>query len=504
MNAVSSFTQCGNLDILPAGVIVIRPDYTVVCWNRTIEEWTGIPRVDAVGRDLREIFPYLEEKRYALRIQQVFEGGPAALFSTQFHPHFIPAPLPGGGSRFQRTTVHPLSEGGETYAFIFIDDVTELVSQVRAYREMRDRALREIDERKQKEAALEESEAWFREIFDSVNDAIHIHELREDGLPGRFIDVNAVASRMLGYGREELLVMTPLDLVCGEHSRPLEQIGREILETGQAIFETEHRKKGGDSVPVEIHAHRATIRENDVVVSIVRDISQRRRSEEALAAANRKLNLLSTITRHDILNQVMALKIIADLLEMERDPAVMAGYIEKMRFVTDTIEEQVNFTRDYQEIGVRDATWQNVADTVRKVTEGLSHPGVGIVTATGDIEVFADPLFEKVIYNLLDNALRYGGPSLSGIRVSLATEGDRLLIAVEDDGAGIPAADKKNLFQRGFGKHSGLGLFLSREILAITGMAIRETGEPGRGARFEILVPAGKFRGNSVPGVTRE
>jgi len=175
-----------------------------------------------------------------------------------------------------------------------------------------------------------------------------------------------------------------------------------------------------------------------------------------------------------------------------------------MRFVTDTIEEQVNFTRDYQEIGVRDATWQNVADTVRKVTEGLSHPGVGIITAIRDVEVFADPLFEKVIYNLLDNALRYGGPSLSEIRVSLATEGDRLVIAVEDNGAGIPAADRKNLFQRGFGKHSGLGLFLSREILAITGMAIRETGEPGKGARFEILVPEGKFRGAGVPGGVKE
>ena len=63
-----------------------------------------------------------------------------------------------------------------------------------------------------------------------------------------------------------------------------------------------------------------------------------------------------------------------------------------------------------------------------------------------------------------------------------------------DDGAGISPDDKLHLFERGFGKHTGLGLFLSREILAITGISISETGIPGEGARFEIAVPEGTFR----------
>ncbi|MDD1694555.1 MAG: ATP-binding protein, partial [Methanoregula sp.] len=61
-------------------------------------------------------------------------------------------------------------------------------------------------------------------------------------------------------------------------------------------------------------------------------------------------------------------------------------------------------------------------------------------------------------------------------------------------GAGIAVEDKKRLFERGFGHHTGLGLFLSREILAITGITITENGEPGKGARFEILVPDGTWR----------
>ncbi|MCX6689119.1 MAG: HAMP domain-containing sensor histidine kinase [Methanoregula sp.] len=80
------------------------------------------------------------------------------------------------------------------------------------------------------------------------------------------------------------------------------------------------------------------------------------------------------------------------------------------------------------------------------------------------------------------------------IRVS-SRESDRgLTIVCEDDGMGIPTEDKKRLFTKGFGKNTGLGLFLSREILAITGITITENGIPGKGARFEISVPKGAYR----------
>jgi signal transduction histidine kinase len=108
--------------------------------------------------------------------------------------------------------------------------------------------------------------------------------------------------------------------------------------------------------------------------------------------------------------------------------------------------------------------------------------------------VFADPLFERVIYNLIDNALRYGDDKMTVIRFSLLESDGNLVLTCEDDGEGIPYEEKKHLFRRGFGKHTGLGLFLSCEILTITGMTIRENGEPGSGARFEIMVPTGHFR----------
>jgi len=96
---------------------------------------------------------------------------------------------------------------------------------------------------------------------------------------------------------------------------------------------------------------------------------------------------------------------------------------------------------------------------------------------TGTLEVYADPLLEKAFRNLVDNSLKYGGPGLGCIRVTAHGSGSDLIVVVEDDGVGIEEADKANLFHYGFGKHTGLGLFLSREILTITGLSIRESSE---------------------------
>ena len=83
---------------------------------------------------------------------------------------------------------------------------------------------------------------------------------------------------------------------------------------------------------------------------------------------------------------------------------------------------------------------------------------------------------------------------LTEIRVSSCLSDDVLTIIWEDNGVGIPAEDKERIFERGFGKNTGLGLFLVREVLSLTGIEITENGEPGKGARFEMAVPKGMWR----------
>ncbi|MCX6690892.1 MAG: HAMP domain-containing sensor histidine kinase, partial [Methanoregula sp.] len=204
---------------------------------------------------------------------------------------------------------------------------------------------------------------------------------------------------------------------------------------------------------------------------------------------------LSSITRHDILNQLMALKGYLYLSHKVIDnPTTLIEYIKKEEQAANTIEHQIAFTRDYQDLGVTAPAWQNVNASIEKAVAGLPMRAVNVEPDPANPEVYADPLFEKVFYNLIDNALKYGGDQMKTIRVSSRETDTGLTIICEDDGVGISAEDKKQLFTRGFGKNTGLGLFLSREILAITDITITENGVPGTGARFEITVPKGMWR----------
>ena len=160
----------------------------------------------------------------------------------------------------------------------------------------------------------------------------------------------------------------------------------------------------------------------------------------------------------------------------------------------NAIERQIVFTREYQDLGVKAPIWQDISHCLKLAAGALPMRDVRVVDEIDGLEIYADPLFEKVFYNLIDNALRYGGTGMTTIRFSHQESGPDLTISVEDDGVGITAEDKKRLFERGFGHHTGLGLFLSREILSITGIAITESGEPGRGARFVMVIPNGAWR----------
>ena len=113
--------------------------------------------------------------------------------------------------------------------------------------------------------------------------------------------------------------------------------------------------------------------------------------------------------------------------------------------------------------------------------------------STGGLQVYADPLLEKVFENLIDNSLRHG-EHVRNIEVGCEKRGTGLVLLYRDDGAGIPDTEKEKIFEKGFGKNTGLGLFLIREILAITGLSIRECGQYGSGVLFEIQVPEGGFR----------
>jgi len=157
------------------------------------------------------------------------------------------------------------------------------------------------------------------------------------------------------------------------------------------------------------------------------------------------------------------------------------------------IKRQIEFTGDYKNMGLEKAEWQNVTESLRQSRENVDIKDLTMDIFTNGLEIFADPWLKKVFFNLIDNALRYA-EHVTKITVSYHESPNGLDLIFEDNGIGIPFDEKEKIFERGYGKNIGYGLFMAREILAITELTIQETGEPGKGARYEIHVPKRFYR----------
>jgi PAS domain S-box-containing protein len=152
-------------------------------------------------------------------------------------------------------------------------------------------SIQDITERRHTEEELRKSEEKFRNVFDWANDAIMLHSLTVPGSPGRFVDVNQVACRMLGYTRDELLAMGPPAIVPAELHPRLAEIIRQASAEDSVLFETRFLRKDGTTFPVESSGHLVTYEEKKIWLSHIRDITERKRNEEALIESEARLSL---------------------------------------------------------------------------------------------------------------------------------------------------------------------------------------------------------------------
>ncbi|MEW6182086.1 MAG: PAS domain S-box protein [Bacillota bacterium] len=150
--------------------------------------------------------------------------------------------------------------------------------------------VRDITKRKRADEALKASEEKFRNLFHNASDAIILHLLTEEDMPGRIIEVNDAMCRRLGYSREELLAMTPLDVDDKERLGELPRVYKDLLSQGHITFEMTHVTKKGRKIPVEISTHVFKLNGVKVALSISRDITERKRAEEAIKLACLELN----------------------------------------------------------------------------------------------------------------------------------------------------------------------------------------------------------------------
>jgi len=312
----------------------------------------------------------------------------------------------------------------------------------------------------------------------------------------RIMDANRKFANMIRYDCDELMQKSLPDLIPDREEREcfITKI-RDMRRVGD--IEVRFRAWDGSMRWALVSA--AETGEPGVICTVV-DITDNKLSQEALTQANKKLNLLNNVTRHDILNQLTALLGFLELSKQDTTDPHLVNFLLKEEHAANAIRSQILFTRDYQNIGVHSPQWHNVAETVSLALASIDIHSVLINVTIPPVEIYADPLLEKVFYNLIDNSIRHG-EHVTEIIIRSEEYTDSLDLIVEDDGIGIPHEEKEHIFRREYFKHTGFGLFLTREILAITNLTVRETGIPGKGARFIIHVPREAYRsigGNSI------
>lgn len=467
-----------------------------------------------------------------------------------------------------------------------------------------------VDELYSAQQIITDTKDRYLTLFEAAGDAIFLHEIDADGMPGKFNEVNGRACESLGYTREELLGLTVIDIAGEKAIREAPDRMQELLEQGHSIFESDHKRKDGSTFPVEVSSRVIRHPDETLILSVVRDISERKAAEEALRqmeeekstvlnsmpvmlaylnpdltiryanlasaasvgmsqqdligrhcfeiwhgrtdacekcpvisslTSNRieegevqipdgrifhlkgcpvydddgnfegiiefgmditrqkeaedalrltseKLQILSSITRHDILNHITTVLGFLEFAEGMSVDETQAHYLDRIKTASKNIQRAIEFTREYENLGIDEPRWLQLTSLINTV----SQQQLPIQNDCQEVRIFADPMIEKVFENLYDNTLRHA-EGATGILIHCKPDDGDLLIIWEDDGPGVPEEMKEKIFERGFGKNTGFGLFLSREILGITGTTITENGIPGEGARFEIRVWKGRF-----------
>jgi PAS domain S-box-containing protein len=346
--------------------------------------------------------------------------------------------------------------------------------------------LLDVTERNRLERDLVDSENYLLTLKNSIQAGV----LVIDATTHTIMDANPAALSMIGVtSRDDIIGKNCHRFVCPalEGQCPITDLGMRVDNAQRVLMTCD-----GTTIPIIKYVVPVTLKGQPHLLETFIDNSERKKAEAAIELANRKLNLMNNITRHDILNTITGIYGCVDMLrasgvETENDQ-LLADIKEQVR----VIQRQITFTKEYQEVGIRMPQWQNVRAIIGKVISNFEKLPFSPLVEVGEFEIYADPLFEKVIYNLLDNAVRYAETAMQ-FTFSSRKSGKTLILICEDNGVGVPEDQKELIFKRGIGKNTGMGLFLTREILEITGISICETGVSGKGARFEIHIPPGGY-----------
>lgn len=330
---------------------------------------------------------------------------------------------------------------------------------------------------------------------------------------GRFFYVNEAACRSLGYSREELLKMSVPDI---DPLVPTEEWGkrwRELMEQAACTFESVHRRKSGELFPVEITLNYQVHGGCEFGYAFVRDISQRKRAEEALrranaelARSNEELEQFASIVSHDLRSPMLTISGYVFLLASdlgERLTPEAREALGAIRCTIDQMNELLKGLLSYSRVGRGGVTLGecNTEEVLGVVLGNLTAE----LNATG-AQVTHDPLpavraderlLAQLLQNLVENAIKYRSEDPPHVHVSASKRPGEWILSVADNGIGVPPESRERIFgmfQRLQSDESvyggmGIGLATCKKIVEQHGGRIWVEPNSPKGSVFRFTLP---------------
>ena len=300
---------------------------------------------------------------------------------------------------------------------------------------------------KRSETDLKESERKFREIFNKANDMISVNVMYDGGIPGKFLEVNEVVSKRLGYTKEELLNMTPSDLVSPEKSNLIQVNAEKLFKQGHNTFEIVLVTKEGKEIPVEINNHFIDYNGKRVSLAVSRDITDRKKAEEQLKSSLEEKIVLLREIHHRVNNN---LQIISSLFNLqsnyvdENSKDILVASQSRVKSMA-MIHEKLYQSSDLTRINMKDYIKSFVSGlfSLYAVNTGVIRLQIGV----DDIEMGIDSAIPLglIINELVTNSLKHAFPDGNEggiIEISLRKEGELLTLKIADNGIGLPETGK--------------------------------------------------------------
>ena len=437
------------------------PDWKYSYVNEAFCGYFEKKRDDLIGKRFTPLMPEGESQKVGNQFHTLTPENPTASFREQTLG-------PSGENRWQHWNTQAFfDEKGTLLEYQSVGrDITEIVRA---------------------DQVLSHSEETYRTLFEHTGSASLIIE--KDTTISL---VNTEFERLSGYQKDqvegrkswkEFIVPEDLAMMLDHHQERLKQ-------SDEAPEMYEFRVMGKNKKLKYIAMTIGSLPESGKTIASLVDVTEIKQMQTDLKEAHNKLRLLTGITRHDVVNKITALFFAIDMLREETPTPQLTEKIDLIEKIVDDIYEEIEFTRTYENLGSSDPQWQR-CELITAELDVL--PDISLKSSIDTIEVYADLMLKIVFQNLIDNSIRHG-EKVTEIRLHSVESDGSLILIYEDNGTGVIPEMKQKIFDRDVGQNTGLGLFLARDILALTGITIRETGVPGEGVRFEMTVPPGEYR----------